>query len=140
MRVLPQRLSVLLAVHRAGGVVAAADILHITPSAVSQQIRLLERECGARVLDRTPAGAVLTAAGKVLAEAAERIEDELTTVKVGIGPGSICTTRVVAGVGVPQITAIDNVATALKGTGVPLIADGGVRYSGDIAKAIAAGS
>ena len=61
-------------------------------------------------------------------------------VKVGIGPGSICTTRIVAGVGVPQITAIDNVATALKGTGVPLIADGGIRYSGDIAKAIAAGA
>ena len=61
-------------------------------------------------------------------------------VKVGIGPGSICTTRIVAGVGVPQITAIDNVATALQGTGVPLIADGGVRFSGDIAKAIAAGA
>ena len=61
-------------------------------------------------------------------------------VKVGIGPGSICTTRVVAGVGVPQITAIDNVASALKGTGVPLIGDGGVRFSGDIAKAIAAGA
>ncbi|MBA4343011.1 MAG: IMP dehydrogenase [Methylibium sp.] len=61
-------------------------------------------------------------------------------VKVGIGPGSICTTRIVAGVGVPQITAIDFVATALKGTGVPLIADGGIRYSGDIAKAIAAGA
>ncbi|MDZ7811942.1 MAG: IMP dehydrogenase [Ideonella sp.] len=61
-------------------------------------------------------------------------------VKVGIGPGSICTTRIVAGVGVPQITAIDNVATALAGTGVPLIADGGIRYSGDIAKAIAAGA
>ncbi len=61
-------------------------------------------------------------------------------VKVGIGPGSICTTRIVAGVGVPQITAIDNVATALEGSGVPLIADGGVRYSGDIAKAIAAGA
>ncbi len=61
-------------------------------------------------------------------------------VKVGIGPGSICTTRIVAGVGVPQITAIDNVATALQGTGVPLIADGGVRYSGDISKAIAAGA
>jgi len=60
--------------------------------------------------------------------------------KVGIGPGSICTTRIVAGVGVPQITAIDNVATALKGTGVPLIADGGIRYSGDIAKAVAAGA
>jgi IMP dehydrogenase len=61
-------------------------------------------------------------------------------VKVGIGPGSICTTRIVAGVGVPQITAIVNVAAALKGTGIPLIADGGVRYSGDIAKALAAGA
>lgn len=61
-------------------------------------------------------------------------------VKVGIGPGSICTTRIVAGVGVPQIMAVDSVATALKGTGVPLIADGGIRYSGDIAKAIAAGA
>ncbi|MFG6415166.1 IMP dehydrogenase [Roseateles sp. DC23W] len=61
-------------------------------------------------------------------------------VKVGIGPGSICTTRIVAGVGVPQITAVDNVATALRGTGVPVIADGGVRFSGDLAKAIAAGA
>ena len=61
-------------------------------------------------------------------------------VKVGIGPGSICTTRIVAGVGVPQITAIANVAKALEGTGVPLIADGGIRYSGDVAKAIAAGA
>ena len=61
-------------------------------------------------------------------------------VKVGIGPGSICTTRMVAGVGVPQITAIQNVAEALLGTGIPLIADGGVRYSGDISKAIAAGA
>jgi IMP dehydrogenase len=61
-------------------------------------------------------------------------------VKVGIGPGSICTTRIVAGVGVPQITAVSNVADALKGTGVPLIADGGVRYSGDVAKALAAGA
>ncbi len=61
-------------------------------------------------------------------------------VNVGSGPGSTCTTRIVAGVGVPQITAIDNVATALKGTGVPLIADGGIRFSGDIAKAMAAGA
>ena len=60
-------------------------------------------------------------------------------VKAGIGPGSICTTRIVAGVGVPQITAIQNVAEALKGSGVPMIADGGIRYSGDICKAIAAG-
>ncbi len=68
------------------------------------------------------------------------VEAGADAVKVGIGPGSICTTRIVAGVGVPQITAIDNVATALRGTGVPLIADGGVRYSGDISKAIAAGA
>jgi IMP dehydrogenase len=61
-------------------------------------------------------------------------------VKVGIGPGSICTTRIVAGVGVPQITAIANATAALEGTGVPVIADGGVRFSGDIAKAIAAGA
>jgi IMP dehydrogenase len=61
-------------------------------------------------------------------------------VKVGIGPGSICTTRIVAGVGVPQISAIANVAKALKGTGVPVIADGGIRYSGDISKALAAGA
>ena len=61
-------------------------------------------------------------------------------VKVGIGPGSICTTRIVAGVGVPQLTAIHNVAEALKGTGVPLIADGGIRFSGDVAKALAAGA
>jgi IMP dehydrogenase len=61
-------------------------------------------------------------------------------VKVGIGPGSICTTRIVAGVGVPQITAISNVAQALKGTGVPCVADGGIRYSGDISKALAAGA
>jgi IMP dehydrogenase len=60
-------------------------------------------------------------------------------VEVGIGPGSICTTRIVAGVGVPQVSAIDNVATALAGTGVPLIADGGIRFSGDMAKAIVAG-
>ncbi|RQW76903.1 MAG: IMP dehydrogenase, partial [Methylococcus sp.] len=61
-------------------------------------------------------------------------------VKVGIGPGSICTTRIVAGVGIPQITAVSNVAQALAGSGVPLIADGGIRYSGDVAKALAAGA
>ena len=74
------------------------------------------------------------AAAKALVEAGA------DAVKVGIGPGSICTTRIVAGVGVPQISAISNVAAALAGTGVPLIADGGVRYSGDIAKAIVAGA
>ncbi|MFY9510705.1 MAG: IMP dehydrogenase [Rubrivivax sp.] len=74
------------------------------------------------------------------AAATALVEAGADAVKVGIGPGSICTTRIVAGVGVPQIMAIDNVATALRGSGVPLIADGGIRYSGDIAKAIAAGA
>ncbi|MCX8145124.1 MAG: IMP dehydrogenase [Azovibrio sp.] len=75
------------------------------------------------------------------ADAARALLDRgADAVKVGIGPGSICTTRIVAGVGVPQITAIQNVSEALKGTGVPMIADGGIRYSGDIAKAIAAGA
>ena len=74
-------------------------------------------------------------------EAAKALADHgADGVKVGIGPGSICTTRIVAGVGVPQITAVVNVANALKGTSIPLIADGGVRYSGDVAKALAAGA
>lgn len=68
------------------------------------------------------------------------VEAGADAVKVGIGPGSICTTRIVAGVGVPQLTAIHNVSEALKGTGVPMIADGGIRFSGDIAKALAAGA
>ncbi len=67
------------------------------------------------------------------------VDNGADAVKVGIGPGSICTTRVVAGVGVPQLSAIYDVAKALEGTGVPLIADGGIRYSGDIVKALAAG-
>ncbi|MBP6563201.1 MAG: IMP dehydrogenase [Neisseriaceae bacterium] len=74
------------------------------------------------------------AAAKALAEAGA------DGVKVGIGPGSICTTRIIAGVGVPQLTAIHNVSEALKGTGIPMIADGGIRFSGDIAKALAAGA
>ena len=73
-------------------------------------------------------------AGKALVDAGA------DAVKVGIGPGSICTTRVIAGVGVPQLTAIYEVSKALKGTGVPVIADGGIRYSGDIVKALAAGA
>jgi IMP dehydrogenase len=64
----------------------------------------------------------------------------IDAVKVGIGPGSICTTRIIAGVGVPQLSAINNVAVALKDTDVPIIADGGIRFSGDVAKAIAAGA
>jgi IMP dehydrogenase len=75
------------------------------------------------------------------AEAARAlVEAGADGVKVGIGPGSICTTRIVAGVGVPQISAISDVAGALEGSGVPLIADGGIRYSGDVAKALAAGA
>ena len=75
------------------------------------------------------------------ADAARALADHgADAVKVGIGPGSICTTRIVAGVGVPQITAIDGVAQALQGSGVPVIADGGIRFSGDIAKALAAGA
>ena len=75
------------------------------------------------------------------ADAAKALLDAgADAVKVGIGPGSICTTRIVAGVGVPQITAISNVAKALEGTGVPCIADGGIRFSGDISKALAAGA
>jgi len=61
-------------------------------------------------------------------------------VKVGIGPGSICTTRIIAGVGVPQLTAVNEVARAIEGSGIPVIADGGIRYTGDIVKAIAAGA
>jgi len=80
-------------------------------------------------------GNIATAeAAKYLAEAGA------DAVKVGIGPGSICTTRVIAGVGVPQLTAINEVAKALEGSGVPVIADGGIRYTGDIVKAIAAGA
>ncbi len=75
------------------------------------------------------------------AEAAKMLADGgADAVKVGIGPGSICTTRIIAGVGMPQLSAIYDVAQALKGTGVPVIADGGIRYSGDIVKALAAGA
>ncbi len=74
-------------------------------------------------------------------EAAKYLADAgADAVKVGIGPGSICTTRIIAGVGVPQLTAVNDVARALEGTGVPVIADGGIRYTGDIVKAIAAGA
>lgn len=75
------------------------------------------------------------------ADAARALADAgVNAVKVGIGPGSICTTRIVAGIGVPQLTAINDVAEALAGTNTPVIADGGIRYSGDIAKALAAGA
>ncbi len=81
-------------------------------------------------------------AGNIATEEAAKdlLKAGVDAVKVGIGPGSICTTRIISGVGVPQLTAVYNVAKALKGTGVPVIADGGVRYTGDIVKAIAAGA
>ena len=80
--------------------------------------------------------------GNVATAAAARamVDNGVDAVKIGIGPGSICTTRIVAGVGIPQVTAIHDVSEALKGSGVPTIADGGIRYSGDIAKALAAGA
>ena len=80
--------------------------------------------------------------GNIATAAAARalVEAGADAVKVGIGPGSICTTRIVAGVGVPQVTAVANVASALEGTGIPLIADGGLRFSGDVSKVLAAGA
>jgi IMP dehydrogenase len=83
----------------------------------------------------------IVAGNVVTADAALALADAgADAVKVGIGPGSICTTRVIAGVGVPQVSAVAEVANALKDRGVPLISDGGIRYSGDIAKAIVAGA
>ncbi|MBM4191920.1 MAG: IMP dehydrogenase [Gammaproteobacteria bacterium] len=93
-----------------------------------------------RIKSRWPTLQVI-AGNIVTAEAAQAlVKAGVDGIKVGIGPGSICTTRIVAGVGVPQISAVANVAAAIAGTDVPLIADGGIRYSGDIAKAIAAGA
>ena len=81
-------------------------------------------------------------AGNVATEEGAKalLEAGVDAIKVGIGPGSICTTRIVSGVGVPQLSAISNACKALRGTGVPVIADGGIRYSGDITKALAAGA
>jgi IMP dehydrogenase len=117
---------------KAGVDAIVVDTAHGHSQGVIERVRWVKRHfSGVEVIG----GNIATgAAALALAEAGA------DAVKVGIGPGSICTTRVVAGVGVPQVTAIDNVATALKGSGIPLIADGGVRYSGDVAKAIAAGA
>ncbi len=93
-----------------------------------------------RVKQRYPLVQVIGGNIATAAAATALVAAGADAVKVGIGPGSICTTRIVAGVGVPQISAISNIAEALQGTGVPLIADGGIRYSGDLAKAIAAGA
>ncbi len=120
------------ALHAAGVDVLVVDTAHGHSQGVLDQVRWIKQNYpGLQVIG----GNIATGdAAKALAEAGA------DAVKVGIGPGSICTTRIIAGVGVPQISAISNVASALEGTGVPVIADGGVRYSGDIAKAIVAGA
>jgi IMP dehydrogenase len=116
---------------QAGVDVLVVDSAHGHSRNVIETVRGLKRKHTIDVI----AGNVATADGaKALADAGA------DGVKVGIGPGSICTTRIVSGVGVPQMSAIANAAAGLKGTGVPLIADGGIRYSGDITKALAAGA
>lgn len=117
---------------KAGVDVVVVDTAHGHSAGVIERVRWVKKNFPQ--IDVIGGNIATGAAALALAEAGA------DGVKVGIGPGSICTTRIVAGVGVPQITAIDNVAKALVGTGVPLIADGGIRYSGDIAKAIAAGA
>ena len=116
----------------AGVDVLVVDTAHGHSKNVRNTVRSIKQEHpGVQVI----AGNIATAdAAKYLLDAG------VDGVKVGIGPGSICTTRIVTGIGVPQISAVANVARALEGTGVPLIADGGVRFSGDLAKAIAAGA
>ncbi|MDH5611359.1 MAG: IMP dehydrogenase [Gammaproteobacteria bacterium] len=115
---------------KAGVDVIVVDTAHGHSQAVLDRVSWVKKNFDVQVIG----GNIATgAAAKALVEAGA------DGVKVGIGPGSICTTRIVAGVGVPQITAIKNVAAALEGTGVPLIADGGIRFSGDMSKAIAAG-
>jgi IMP dehydrogenase len=117
---------------RAGVDVLVVDTAHGHSKGVLERVRWVKRTYPQ--VD-VVGGNIATAEG-----ARALVEHGADGVKVGIGPGSICTTRIVAGVGVPQVTAIANVAAALEGTGVPLIADGGVRYSGDVAKAVAAGA
>jgi IMP dehydrogenase len=108
------------------------DTAHGHSSGVLQMVREIKKTWR----DQQVIGGNIVTADAALA----LVEAGADGVKVGIGPGSICTTRIVAGVGVPQISAVANVAAALKSTGVPLIADGGIRFSGDIAKALVAGA
>jgi IMP dehydrogenase len=116
---------------------AGVDLV-IVDTAHGHSRNVLER---VRAVKRAYPKLQLIAGNIVTAEAAKAlVEAGADGVKVGIGPGSICTTRIVAGVGIPQITAVATVAEALEGTGVPCISDGGIRYSGDIAKAIVAGA
>ena len=116
---------------------AGVDVL-IVDTAHGHSQGVLDR---VRWIKRTYPAAQVIGGNIATAAAAKSLLDQgADGVKVGIGPGSICTTRIVAGVGVPQITAISEVATVLGGTGIPMIADGGIRFSGDIAKAISAGA
>ena len=123
---------------RVGFLVEAGVDVIIVDTAHGHSQGVLDR---VRWIKRTYPAAQVIGGNIATAAAAKSLLDQgADGVKVGIGPGSICTTRIVAGVGVPQITAINDVATVLKGTGIPMIADGGIRYSGDIAKAISAGA
>jgi IMP dehydrogenase len=116
----------------AGVDVVIVDTAHGHTKGVIDRVRSVKRE---------HPNLQLIAGNIVTAEAAKALVDAgVDGVKTGVGPGSICTTRIVAGVGIPQITAVAEVAEALEGTGVPSISDGGIRYSGDIAKALAAGA
>jgi IMP dehydrogenase len=116
---------------------AGVDVV-IVDTAHGHSRNVLDR---VRAVKRAYPNLQLIAGNIVTAEAAKALIDAgVDGVKVGIGPGSICTTRIVAGVGIPQITAVATVAEALEGTGVPCISDGGIRFSGDIAKAIVAGA
>ena len=117
---------------RAGVDVIVVDTAHGHSEGVIERVRRIKREHPQ--LDVIGGNIATGAAALALVEAGA------DAVKVGIGPGSICTTRIVTGIGVPQITAIAEVAKAIRGSGVPLIADGGIRYSGDLAKAMAAGA
>ena len=117
---------------RAGVDVLVVDTAHGHSKKVLDTVRELRRQYADLLL---VGGNIATAEG-----ALDLVKAGADVVKVGIGPGSICTTRIVAGVGVPQLSAVMNVAKALEGTGKTLIADGGLRYSGDIAKAIAGGA
>jgi IMP dehydrogenase len=116
---------------RAGVDLLVVDSAHGHSGNVLETVRQIKRRFGIEVA----AGNVATAEG-----ARALVEAGADAVKVGIGPGSICTTRVISGVGVPQVTAVYQAAQGAAGSGIPLIADGGVRYSGDITKALAAGA
>jgi IMP dehydrogenase len=128
----PDTLERVAALREAGVDLVVVDTAHGHSKGVIDTVR--------RIKARWPDAQVI--AGNIATPEAARVlvDAGADAVKVGIGPGSICTTRIVAGVGVPQISAVANVAEALRGTDVPVISDGGIRYSGDIAKALAAGA